>query len=99
MSADNSPKTDPATSWVWLWERKPLSADLGKVRIPASWIPDGWLPQLQHRYDAGDRVRFTYRDKELTGTIVQDQGRNVTVDGDTPKSGFTLHKTDVHPLD
>ncbi|MEV6644327.1 hypothetical protein [Amycolatopsis sp. NPDC051371] len=94
--------TDPAATpsmptLVWLWQRRPDSTDLEKALIPAHLIPDGWLPLLQHRYTAGDRVQFDYDTVTQLGTVVQDQGMYLAIDGDKPGSGYTIHKTDVHP--
>jgi hypothetical protein len=100
MSTSGSGSTDntESTPMVWLWERAPDSVELQKVRVPAAIIPSGWLEPLQRRYHAGDRVIFTWHDEAKTGTIVQDQGMYVAIDGDAPDDGYTFHKTDVLPL-
>jgi hypothetical protein len=90
---------DTTPSLTWLWQRKPDSTELEKALIPAHLIPAGWLPMLQHRYAEGDRVRFTYDGTSLLGTVVQDQGMYLAINGERPGSGFTIHKTDVGPHD
>jgi hypothetical protein len=90
---------DTTPSFTWLWQRKPDSTELEKALIPAHLIPPGWLPMLQHRYTEGDRIRFTYDGKPLLGTVVQDQGMYLAINGERPGSAFTIHKTDVRPHD
>ncbi|MBE8524221.1 hypothetical protein ILP97_43240 [Amycolatopsis sp. H6(2020)] len=90
---------DTASTLTWLWQRKPDSTDLEKALFPAHLIPAGWLPMLQHRYTEGDHVRFTYDGKPLLGTVAQDQGMYLAINGEPPGSGFTIHKTDVRPHD
>ncbi|WP_158889036.1 hypothetical protein [Amycolatopsis anabasis] len=89
----------PAEPPVWLWQRQPNSVELEKLLVPASIVPDGWLPLLQHRYLPGDRVCFTYDEHHFDhhGVIVQDQGLYVAIDGDIRDTGYTIHKTDVRP--
>jgi len=95
-SSDSASSTEPR-SMVWLWERAPGSVELQKVRVPVAIVPPGWLEPLQRRYHHGDRVSFTWHEEACIGTIVQDQGMYVAVDGD-PDGGYTLHKTYVSPL-
>ncbi|UJW32529.1 hypothetical protein L3Q67_01700 [Saccharothrix sp. AJ9571] len=95
---------DPVTAAArtWLWQRKPLSTDLEKVLIPLHEpLPVDLQISLQRRYHAGDRVHFTYDSgphdaSERTGTVVQDQGQWLAIDGD-PAGGYTIHKVHVHP--
>ncbi len=82
---------------VWLWQRRQDSTDLEKVLIPAHLVPEDWLPMLQHRYTGGDRVRFDYDGTTQQGTVVQDQGMYLAIDGERPGSGYTIHKTDIRP--
>ncbi|WP_410626234.1 hypothetical protein [Amycolatopsis sp. cmx-8-4] len=97
---DTTPSDPDTTSnLTWLWQRQPNSTDLEKALIPAHLIPTDWLPMLQHRYTAGDPVRFTYDDNAQLGTVVQDQGMYLAIAGERPGSGFTIHKTDVRPHD
>jgi hypothetical protein len=95
-----NPTASPSTpTVVWLWQRRPDSTELEKALIPAHLVPEGWLPMLQHRYADGDRVQFDYDGKAQLGTVVQDQGMYLAIDGDKPGSGYTIHKTDVRPHD
>lgn len=99
MSADANPTAAEPEAMTWLWQRQPLSVDLEKVLVPTSWIPAGWLPLLQHRYACGDRVRFFYdtADFDHHGTVVQDQGIYLAIDGDIPGSAYTIHKANICP--
>ncbi|WP_370964918.1 hypothetical protein [Amycolatopsis sp. cg9] len=90
---------DTTSNLTWLWQRQPDSTDLEKALIPAHLIRAAWLPMLQHRYTEGDRVQFTYDGKARKGTVVQDQGMYLAINGERPGSGFTIHKTDVRPHD
>lgn len=98
--ASSGPAATPGTQEVvWLWQRQPDSTELEKVLIPARLIPVGWLPSLQHRYTEGDRVDFAWDGEPQLGTVVQDQGMYLAINGERPGSGFTIHKTDVRPHD
>lgn len=99
--SNHPPTAATSESMVWLWERVPDSLELQKVRVPAKAVPSDWLEPLQRRYHQGDRVRFTWTERDLsgTGTVVQDQGLYIALDGDQPGTAYTLHKTDVEPLD
>lgn len=94
-----SPAIDAAIATVWVWQRD-STGELEKCLIPASWVRPEWLPSMQHRYTAGDRVLYRMHDDEpvLPGTIVQDQGMYVAIDGDAPHTYATVHKTAVEPL-
>jgi hypothetical protein len=93
-----SPASD-AIDTVWVWQRDGTGG-LEKCLIPADLLPREWLPSLQHRYTAGDRVLYRMHEDEpaLPGTIVQDQGLYVAIDGDKPHTYATVHKTEVEPL-
>jgi len=92
VASDDSPT-------VWLWDRDPGTTTLVKVLIPADAVPAEDLPSLQRRYAAGDRVQFTYDHDhpDETGTVVQDQGIYVAIDGDRPGTAFTIGKVHMRP--
>lgn len=99
-STSPAPLADEAAT-TWLWQRDPDSGELEKCLIPARIVPQGWLEPMQRRYEPGDRVLYRMHDDEpaLPGTIAQDQGMYVAIDGDRPGSAATVHKTDVEPVD
>jgi hypothetical protein len=94
-----SPPASTAIDTVWVWQCND-TGELEKCLIPATWVQPAWLPALQHRYAAGDRVLYRMHDDgpALPGTIVQDQGMYVAIDGDAPHTYATVHKTAVEPL-
>jgi hypothetical protein len=103
----NGEVLSPLTPMVWLWQRRPGSVELYKVRVPASFIGAHSLTALQRLYRTGDRVRFVEHGRERTGTVVLDQGIFVAVDADAPAvvdegphpgMHFTIPKRELHPL-
>ena len=98
-ATNTSPPEFAATDTVWIWQRDD-AGELEKCLIPSALLPPDWLPAVQHRYVPGDRVAYRMHEDEpaLPGTIVQDQGLHVAIDGDKPGTYATVHKTSVEPL-
>ncbi|GAA3586774.1 hypothetical protein GCM10022222_84360 [Amycolatopsis ultiminotia] len=91
--------TTDANPLVWIWQRRPLSTALEKFLIPADSLPTGTLPLLQHRYVPGDRVVFTPPSKPIShyGTVVQDQGLYLAINGQKPSDSYTISKLNARP--
>lgn len=97
---DASTGPGDAGGTVWVWQRNRDTSELEQVGLPADTIPPDWVEPLQRRYARGDRVLYTINDEHgwQTGTVVQDQGIYVAIDGDAPGRYATTHKTLIQPL-
>jgi hypothetical protein len=91
---------DAAGGTVWLWQRNWQTGELEKVGVPADSVRPELVEPLQRRYAPGDRVLYTIEDWYgwQPGTVVQDQGVYVAIDGDAPGRAATTPKTLVQPL-
>ena len=80
---------------VWIWQRNRAAGEMEKVLVPAAGLLPEWVAPLQRRYRAGDRVLYSIHDKDgwHPGTVVQDQGLYMAIDGDAPDKYATAPKT------